>query len=207
MEKLIFHHLRVGHLNTNCYVFGDAVSREVIVIDPGSRAGQIKDLLDEEKAQVKAIINTHGHFDHIGANKRLHKITGAPIWIHQSDTTLPKSGLSGLLGEIAKYEKAQNYLVDGQEIHLGSLIIKVLHTPGHTPGGICLYCENYLFSGDTLFRFSVGRSDLPGGNSASLLCSIKEKLLSLPDEVRVFPGHGSFSTIGEEKKHNPFLRS
>ncbi|MDR2713171.1 MAG: MBL fold metallo-hydrolase [Clostridiales bacterium] len=207
MEKVIFHHLKVGHLGTNCYVFGDAVSREVIVIDPGGRAGEIRDLLDAEKVQVTAIVNTHGHFDHVGANKRLHKMTGAPIWIHQADTHLPKSGLVGFLGEIAKYEKAQSYLVDGQEIQLGSLIIKVLHTPGHTPGGICLYCGNYLFSGDTLFRLSIGRTDLPGGSSTALLSSIKEKLLILPEAVQVFPGHGSFTTIGEEKRKNPYLRN
>ena len=207
MEKVIFRHLIVGRLRTNCYVFGDAASREVVVIDPGSRANEIKALLDEEKARVKAIINTHCHFDHVGANKRLKKMTGAPILYHRDDTPLFKWKIIGVVPANATIDGMQEFLVDGQEIHLGSLVIKVLHTPGHTRGGICLYCGDYLFSGDTLFHLSIGRCDLPGGSLTTLLSVIKEKLLVLPDQVKVFPGHGRFSTIGEERRQNPFLRN
>ncbi|MCL1872783.1 MAG: MBL fold metallo-hydrolase [Clostridiales bacterium] len=207
MEKVIFQHLPIGAFGTNCYVFGDAVSREVVVIDPADKPDIIESWLDEKKVRLKAIINTHGHFDHVGANARLHKMTGAPIWIHRFDAYMLTKPDVGWKLEGPNALEAHDFLFDGQEIALGGLKVKVLHTPGHSPGGICLYCGDHLFSGDTLFRLSIGRCDLPGGDFDTLISSIREKLLGLPDHVQVFPGHGPFSTIGEEKLQNPYFRT
>lgn len=207
MEKVIFQHLPIGAFGTNCYVFGDAATREVVVIDPADKPEVIKSWLDEKKVQLKAIINTHGHFDHVGANARLHKMTGAPIWIHRADSYMLTKPDVGWKLEGPNALEAHDFLLDGQKIALGGLEVKVLHTPGHSPGGICLYCGDYLFSGDTLFRLSIGRCDLPGGDFDTLISSIREKLLGLPDHVQVFPGHGPFSTIGEEKLQNPYFRT
>ncbi|MCG8472718.1 MAG: MBL fold metallo-hydrolase, partial [Desulfobacterales bacterium] len=167
--------------------------------------------LAEEKLTVKAILNTHGHFDHVGANKRLKEATGAPIMIHEDDARM-LSELSitamafGLKAENSP--AADRLLKDGDTISFGEITLEVRHTPGHTPGGVTFYCEaeKVAFAGDTLFYGSIGRTDLPGGNYGTLISSIKTQLFSLPDETVVYTGHGPKTTIGTEKQYNPFLK-
>ena len=203
--------LVVGPIGANCIILGCEATREAVVIDPGDDGDRILKALSEEKLTVKAILNTHGHFDHVGANKRLKEVTGADIMIHEAD--------AGMLQELSVTAmafglKAENsppadrLLCDGEAIRFGELELKVLHTPGHTPGGVTFYCEKEktAFAGDTLFYGSIGRTDLPGGNYGTLISSIKTQLFALPDETVVFTGHGPKTTIGTEKQYNPFLK-
>jgi hydroxyacylglutathione hydrolase len=192
--------LIVGLISTNCYVVrtGD----EVMVVDPGGDADRIIGELDG--AVPRYIINTHGHPDHVGANKALTKATGAPVLMHGDDVKI--LGGTGVLGGIFnKPPKPDRLLEDGDELELGDLTFKVFHTPGHTPGGISLYTPGVVFVGDTLFAGSVGRTDLGGGDYKTLIESIKTKLLTLPPDTKVLPGHGPESTIALERATNPFL--
>lgn len=200
--------LIVGELETNCYIIGDIDKNEWAVIDPGADSEKILKIIKERNAKVKFIINTHGHPDHTGANNEIKEHTGAPIYIHRADATFLSTlftrlgQLSGIKGSLSRPD---NFLEEGEELSLGDIRLKIIHTPGHTRGGICLLCDSVLFSGDTLFAGSIGRTDLPGGSLSALVRSIREKLFSLPDEVVIYPGHGSSTTLGEEKKSNPFL--
>ncbi|UCE28298.1 MAG: MBL fold metallo-hydrolase [Candidatus Coatesbacteria bacterium] len=192
--------LIVGPISTNCYVV--RVGDEVMVVDPGGDAGRIIGELDG--AVPLYIINTHGHPDHVGANKTLAEVTGAPVLMHEDDVKL--LGGTGIFGGIFdKPSEPDRFLENGDELELGDITFKVLHTPGHTPGGICLYTPGAVFVGDTLFAGSVGRTDLGGGDYNTLIDSIKNKLLSLPPDTKVLPGHGPESTIALERATNPFL--
>lgn len=190
------HVLVVGPIQTNCYIIEDEASREAIVIDPGGEAGKIIDHIKKNKLKVKYIVITHGHFDHVGANQKLKDETGADILINQADDFfLP----------LSDSPKADHFLREGDLIKVGEITFKIIHTPGHTPGGICLYNEEkkVLFSGDTLFNGTYGRTDLPYSSQENMLQSL-EKLYALPPETAVYPGHGQSTTIKVEKDLFPY---
>jgi len=200
----ILHRIVTEGMETNCYIFGCAKTREVAIIDPGSDHEKIKALLNKEKLIPKFIINTHGHIDHIGANKEL----GLPVYIHKEDAnflTNPLLSLAVFYGSFAKSPKPARLLNDGDEVDISDIKMKVLHTPGHTPGGISLHYNGLVFTGDALFAGGVGRTDFPYGSSKRLIDSIKDKLMKLPDDTIVLPGHGEKSTIGDERRDNPWL--
>ena len=203
--------LIVGPLQCNCSILGDEASREAIVVDPGDNISRIVATLEKHQLTVKQIIVTHGHIDHIAGAQRLKQLTGAPILYNQNDLPLVKMMdiQAGWLG-IATPEVAppDSSLEDGQKISITGLTGSVLHTPGHTEGSVCLYlpAQSLLLAGDTLFAGSVGRTDLPGGNSRKLIQSIHDSLLTLPNEVTVIPGHGAKTSIGIERESNPFLQ-
>ncbi len=199
----------VSSLATNCYVV-KSENNNAFIIDPGGMTPLLKSYL--KTLNVKFVINTHGHIDHIAANHEMVKNYSVPIYIHEFDRIfLNRSDLNGsdVLG-ISYYpveEKWIKNVKDGDIIPFGEINLKIIHTPGHTPGSICIYIEkeNILFSGDTLFKFSIGRTDLPGGNYKEIIKSIKEKLFSLPEDTIVYPGHMEKTTIKNEKMANPFI--
>lgn len=200
----------VGALEVNCYIVWDRDSGEGVIIDSGADADEIEAAARKENINVRCVINTHGHFDHVGADAAIKAAFGAPIAIHSKDTALMADAhehgiFFGI--ETPKQSEPDILLEDGQVIEFGPLSLRVIHTPGHTRGGICLYLEGekVLFTGDTLFAGSIGRTDFEGGSMDDLMASITGKLLPLGDEVRVLPGHGPESTIGEERDINPFL--
>lgn len=196
--------LAVGPLETNCYIFGCAATKEAAVIDPGAEDALIKKQIDTLGLTPKCVINTHGHGDHIGANSKM----GLPVFIHASDAQLltdPVKNISEMLGVTVSSPPANRLLEDGDKIEIGNLVLEVIHTPGHTSGSICLKCEDVVFTGDTLFAEGAGRTDLPGGSEFKLIKSIKERLLVLPDGTKVYPGHGPPTSIGHEREHNPFI--
>jgi len=203
--------LIVGPLQCNCSILGDEVSHEAIVVDPGDNISRIVATLEKHHLTLKQIIVTHAHIDHIAGAQRLKQLTGAPVFYNQNDLPLVKmmDVQAGWLG-IATPEVAppDASLEDGQIISITGLTGSILHTPGHTEGSICLYLpqQALLLAGDTLFAGSVGRTDLPGGNSQKLIQSIHESLLPLPDQVVVIPGHGVKTSIGAERESNPFLQ-
>jgi len=195
----------VGPIAANCYVLSDPGTKEACLIDPGADPDVIKDFLKKEGLELKYIINTHGHGDHIAANASFR----VPIYIHSLDKdflTDPDKNLSSMFFFKLKSPEASGLLKDGQSLSLGGLKLEILHTPGHTPGSISIKVENSVFTGDTLFRSSVGRTDFDYGDEKKLYESIRSKLLTLDDNVTVYPGHGDRSTIGEEKRSNPFLQ-
>lgn len=203
--------LIVGPLHCNCSILGDEVSREAIVVDPGDDISRIVDTLEKNRLTVKQIIVTHAHIDHIAGAQRLKRLTGAPILYNQNDLPLVKmmdvqaAWLGVPIPEVAPPDAS---LEDGQIVSIAGFTGSILHTPGHTEGSVCLYLpqQKLLLAGDTLFAGSVGRTDLPGGNTRKLLQSIRDSLLPLPDEVTVIPGHGPKTTIGEERQSNPFVQ-
>jgi hydroxyacylglutathione hydrolase len=209
--------LPVGALQCNCSILGDEASGEAIVVDPGDEIPRILALLQLHKLTVKQILITHAHIDHIAGAARLQALTGAPVLYNQNDLPLVKmmAVQAGWLGvETPEVRPPDDTLDEGKVISIGAvsngspaLTGSILHTPGHTQGSICLYLpeQNLLLAGDTLFAGSVGRTDLPGGDGPMLLRSIHSKLLPLPDETVVLPGHGPKTTIGEERETNPFL--
>ncbi len=199
--------IEVGQWETNCYLVTPKGGEESMIIDPGAEPERI--LLQVEGLTIKYIINTHGHSDHIGANRAIKEATGAKILIHRDDASMlthPQENLSLLWSQEITSPPADRLLKGGEEIRLDGISWKVIHTPGHSPGGISLLREHWLFSGDTLFAGSVGRTDLPGASSGVLLESIRKNFLTLDDQVIVYPGHGPSTTIGEERRWNPFLR-
>ena len=203
--------LPVGTLACNCSIFGDETSREAIVVDPGDDIAEIRGVLAEHGLRVTAIVITHAHIDHIGGAQKLKAATGAPVWMNACDQELYDhiDAQAAWLGMPAPERAAIDAPArDGDRLVLGGADFHVLHTPGHTQGSICLWipAENKLVAGDTLFRDSIGRTDLPGGDGRQILRSIRAKLLPLPDETEVIPGHGPLTNIGREKEHNFFLR-
>jgi hydroxyacylglutathione hydrolase len=201
----------VGILRCNCSIFGDESSGEAVVIDPGDEIGRITAILEQHRLRVKAIIITHAHIDHIGGAQKLKALTGAPVYMNANDQEIYDhiDTQAQWLG-VAPPEKAgiDVNAREGEVVKLGPAEFRVLETPGHTQGSISVWipAENKLVAGDTLFLDSIGRTDLPGGNSRQILRSIHDKLLPLDDTVVVIPGHGTNTTIGRERRRNPFLR-
>jgi hydroxyacylglutathione hydrolase len=203
--------LPVGMLQCNCSIFGDEASGEAVVIDPGDEIGRITAILNQHNLRVKAIIITHAHIDHIGGAQKLKAATGAPVYMSANDQELYDQidMQANWLGVAAPEKTGIDVNArEGEVVKLGSGEFRVLETPGHTQGSISLWipAENKLVAGDTLFLDSIGRTDLPGGNSRQILRSIHDKLLPLDDTVVVIPGHGANTTIGRERRRNPFLQ-
>lgn len=196
-------------MGENCYFVIDETTNEAIVIDPGDQDWKLRKICDDENITVKAICLTHCHFDHAGAAESLSKHTKAPIFIGEKEETVAESttyNLSAMFGSpfTVHYDRV---LKDGEEFTFGNLEFKVISTPGHTPGGCCFYFEKegVLFSGDTLFYMSLGRTDFPGGSSRDIISSIKNKLFNLPDNTVVYCGHNNSTNIGFEKANNPYI--
>ena len=203
--------LPVGVLQCNCSIFGDETSREAIVIDPGDDIGEIQAVLNRHRLRVKAIVITHAHIDHIGGAQKLKAATGAPVYMNARDQELYNhlDVQAGWLGmETPEQTEIDVNAREGGTLALGAADFHILETPGHTQGSISLLvpAENKLIAGDTLFLDSIGRTDLPGGDPRQILRSIHDKLLPLDDQVVVIPGHGPNTTIGRERRRNPFLQ-
>jgi hydroxyacylglutathione hydrolase len=208
---MVFETIPVGPLQCNCSILGDETTREAIVVDPGDDIPRILALLAKHKLTLKQILVTHAHIDHIAGAHRLKQLTGAPVLYNQNDLAQVK-----IMDEQAAWlgiptptvKDPDDTLNDGKLITLGALTGSILHTPGHTEGSVCLYLpgQTLLLAVDTLFAGSVCRTDLPGGNTRKLLTSIHDRLLTLPDETIVIPGHGPSTTIGSERSENPFLQ-
>jgi len=206
--------LPVGPIETNAYIVAHEASREALVIDPGGPPEPILRILNDDHLELQAIVNTHGHGDHIAGNVPLARATGAPVWAHEADAAMltdPHANLLAWAGFNVETAAPDRTLREGDTITIGeghpdAIVLRVAHTPGHTPGGMSLVGDGFVFSGDSLFAGGVGRTDLPGGSEYQLLQSIRDKLLALPDQTIVYPGHGPETTIGDERRHNPFLR-
>jgi len=203
--------LPVGPLQCNCSIIGDETSREAMVIDPGDDIADILALIAKHNLKVQQIVVTHAHIDHVGGAMKLRAATGAPILLNQNDSALLKmldmqAAWIGMAPP-GKVEIDQS-IGESDKVQAGPLVAQVLHTPGHTEGSICLYfaAEKKLIAGDTLFAGSIGRTDLPGGSFDKIIRSLHQKVLALPDDTEVVPGHGPLTSIGEERESNPFLR-
>jgi len=202
--------LTVGLLEVNCYILGDEVTKEAVVIDPGGDEDEILEVLNYNKFNLKLIIDTHGHFDHVDANLPLKEATGAKIAIHEADAQMlaqPSAEAMFFTGNRLRLSQADILLKEGDILTFGQYRLKVLHTPGHTPGGISLVLEDhtYVYVGDLLFAGSIGRTDFPGGSYDALINAVKTKIFPLGDNYSVYPGHGPITTVGQERKYNPFF--
>lgn len=210
MSFKIFGHYVVGPLQCNCYIVGDDETNEAIVIDPGDDAEELAEQLSTQGVRVTAIIATHAHFDHVVGAGRLRELTGAPFYLHDADKPLlgwmQESGRLFLGIELPPPPAVDTAAAEGDRLIAGAVELEVLHTPGHSPGSISLASKDALFSGDTLFAGSIGRTDLPGGDTQALLDAVRHKLFPLADDLPVYPGHGPASTIGQEQAFNPFLQ-
>ena len=198
----------VGSMQVNCYILASKSNSQAIIIDPGDEENKIRRVLGKHKLKPAFIINTHGHIDHIGCDDKFN----VPVYIHKKDSMSlidPQSNLSTFLGSPYSMKSQGRTLEDKQNLELDDIKLEVIHTPGHTPGGICLLMlkpnDKILFRGDTLFYQGIGRTDFPGADEATLIKSIKDRLLKLADDTVIYPGHGPSSAIGDEKKNNPFL--
>jgi glyoxylase-like metal-dependent hydrolase (beta-lactamase superfamily II) len=209
---MIFESFPVGPLGCNCSIVADGTAKKAIVVDPGGDFEAIRARLAANGLAVTAIVHTHTHIDHVGATAPLQRVTGASACIHEADRflydLLPVQ--AAMLGcELPERAEIEGSLVDGLALRAGALELGVLHTPGHTPGSVTFVVkdglETHVFSGDTLFRRGIGRTDLWGGDSGQIARSLRDKLMALPDDARVVPGHGPDTTIGEERRLNPFL--
>lgn len=202
LEKFV-----VGPLEENTYVIADEATKEAIVIDPGDESDRLIDFIKDKGLQAKSIICTHAHFDHVGATGDIKKATGGKILIHRKDmevyeTAKDQAAFWGY--DIDDIPQPDGFLDEGDDIRLGNLNFKVMHTPGHSPGGICLYGEGILLTGDTIFKGSVGRTDFPGGSAEELKKSFR-RLLELPEDTKIYSGHGPDTSVGIEKKTNFFV--
>ncbi|MCM8784066.1 MAG: MBL fold metallo-hydrolase [Candidatus Omnitrophica bacterium] len=195
---MVIERIVVGELEANCYIVYNEVSLQALIIDPGGDASKIKIIIDRKKLKCLFIINTHGHIDHIGANNEFD----IPIMVHEADEEFlynPELNLSMCFGFPYSSRKAEKILEGGEMFDFSGLSFETIHTPGHTPGSICLKFDNHLFTGDTIFFQGIGRTDFPHSSEDKLLKSIKEKIFTLDAEIKIFPGHGPTSTIGAEK--------
>ncbi len=207
---MIFETVVVGPLGVNCFILGCEQSREGVIVDPGAESGRILERVGELGLKVGMVINTHGHFDHVGGNRKVLEATGAKLLVHRDDVHFldRAADVAAMYGLDTENSPAPDSLLeDGMTLPVGTLSLRVLHTPGHTPGGCCLLLEGEgkVLTGDTLFEESVGRTDFPGSSHEALITSIREKLLTLPDETEVYPGHGPATSIGRERRYNPYL--
>ena len=211
--SMIHEILPVGMLQCNCSVLGDETTREAMVVDPGDDIEEIQAILAKHRLRLKCIVITHAHIDHIGGAKKLKDLTGAPLYLNEQDVELYR-----LMGEQAAFigipapatTSVDVFLREGDQVQCGGIRASVIHTPGHTPGSVCLLVpqeqQTTLIAGDTLFRESIGRTDLWGGSYRQIMMSLKEKLLPLDEGIIVVPGHGPLTTIGHEREYNPFLQ-
>ena len=219
-ERFLQITIPVGMLQCNCSIIGDPKTKEALVIDPGDEISRILELLGRHQLKVKAIVSTHAHIDHVGGLSKLHQYTGAPVMMHRDDVPLYQ-GMdiqADFLGvPMPEVGEIDQLLKDGDVLQWGTLALQVMHTPGHSPGSVSLYlppeagkvsvtAAPQLFAGDTLFAGSIGRTDLWGGSLDQIIASIKSKLMQLPENTIVHPGHGARTTIGEERQSNPFLK-
>jgi glyoxylase-like metal-dependent hydrolase (beta-lactamase superfamily II) len=210
-RAMIIKTLVVGPFAANCYVVGSPTIKQGMIIDPGAEGQSILKMVHQTRLSITIIVITHAHIDHVGAVRELQQSTGAQFALHEAEKGLslssPMRVLTSLgISPIKSPPKPDRILKDDDRINIGDLHFQVLHTPGHSAGGICLYGQGVVFSGDTLFNFGVGRTDFPGMSHERLMKSIREKLMVLPDETIVYPGHGPPSTIGDERRGNPFLQ-
>ena len=205
---MILKMLVVGPIQSNCYILGCERTRQAAVIDPGGDVDKILMALAKDNLRCAYIINTHGHFDHSGGNKRLKEVTGAQLIIHRGDAPMivRQAANGGMWGmEIENSPFPDRTVGDGESITFGDVSLKVLHTPGHSPGGISLVLDGMAFVGDTLFAGSIGRTDFPGGDHEGLIRNVREKIFVLGDDVVIYPGHGSKTTVARERRANPFF--
>jgi len=203
LEKIV-----AGVYGVNCYILGDIGTKKCAVIDPGGACDEILNIVNNNAFNLEYIILTHGHADHIGAVEELKEKSGASVLAHKEEQIVlnnSQNNLTYMMGGSIEIE-ADRYLIDGQTVELGNLKLQIIHTPGHTPGGMCIKVDDSLFAGDTLFRASIGRTDLFGGDYDKIIESVN-RLAELDDNLKVFPGHGPASTIGTEKLNNPYIKS
>ena len=205
---MIIKTIAVGPLDVNCYILGCEDTKVAAIIDPGDNADEIIKVIDKEGLNPRFIINTHAHFDHVGGVKTIQEHFKIDFLLHKEDLFLidnvNEQATAFGLSPIPKPD-VNKFVNNGDKISLGDKVINVIHTPGHSPGGVCYHVDNNVFVGDTMFAGSIGRTDLPGGSYETLINSIKERLFPLDDSTIVYPGHGPSTTIENEKKHNPFL--
>ena len=209
MEKRMkYESLIVGPLETNCYLVFCPETLECAVVDPGAEGDQIIRLIEKRSFKPTLLLNTHGHIDHIGANKDIKERYDIPFYIHSADSPMLVSVLQSEMGIFMGAKDSpppDHFFEDGEKIEIGKSFLKVIHTPGHSPGSVSFLGDGFLLSGDTLFCGGVGRTDLPGGSWQEMVSSINNKILTLPDEMIVLPGHGPHTTVGQEKSSNPFI--
>ncbi len=208
---MIIETLIVGPFGANCYIVGSPATKRGLIIDPGDEAEAILKTVQRLDLAISFIVVTHVHIDHIGALSPIKQATKAQFLLHEAEKDYLSAGINRMLATFGLESsesppQPEKLLKDGDLIEVGDLQFKVLHTPGHSPGGVCLYGNDVVFTGDTLFNLGIGRTDFPGGSYKQIIKSINEKLMVLPDETIVYPGHGPSSTIGEERKGNPFIR-
>ena len=203
---MILKKLELGNFASNCYIVGDETTKEGMIIDPGAEADAILSALKPLGLTIKYIVLTHAHIDHIGAVNEVKKATNAKLALHSKEApNLNNSPFRMMVPDVKDSPPPDVLLNEGDQLQIGKLTFNVVHTPGHTPGGICIIGDGIVFTGDTLFNFSIGRTDLPGGSTKQEMDSIYQKLMVLPDKTRVCPGHGPDSTIGAERRVNPFI--
>ncbi len=199
----------VGIYAANCYIVFSDKNREGIIVDPGGNVDDLLSYIKENNIIIKSIILTHGHGDHIGGVSELKEELKVPVMIHSADSNMLVDGsknLSSIMAMGTITVEPDKLLIDGDKIEFGGLHAKIIHTPGHTPGGICIMIEDNILTGDTLFAGSIGRTDLLGGDYNMIIKSIKEKLMNYSDNIKIHPGHGTPSTIGRERVSNPFIK-
>jgi glyoxylase-like metal-dependent hydrolase (beta-lactamase superfamily II) len=208
-EYMLLETLNIGMLSTNCYILASGPRSEAVVIDPAGEVKRIVSRLHKQELECVGVLCTHGHVDHVAGAGPLSDAVGAPVYINEADAgalASPRTKLVGLAGGVLATRPRQvQYLEEGDEVEYGDLSLKVLSTPGHTSGGLSFYTPGYLFCGDLIFQGSIGRTDLKGGSLQTLLRSVREKVWGLPDDTIILPGHGPQTTLGDEKRSNPFL--
>ncbi len=207
---MILHTVVVTEFMTNCYIVGDERTKDAVIIDPGGEGRKILQEIEKAGVNVAAVVNTHAHVDHIGALKDIKDALGAEIMLHQAELPVLKtaSRMARLFGiSVDEPPEPDRFLAQDDEISCGDIVLRVIETPGHSPGGISLVISDgkVCFAGDTLFAGSIGRTDLPGGDYRTLIESIKTRLIPLGDDVKILSGHGPATTVGVERRYNPFL--